>query len=90
MNKRLPLQAASSLLGAFVFALIVTSGSSLWIPPGRAGIDHIVVPLVVFPVVWVSLTVALYAARRRGRAWAIAGGLAALHMLLIVVHRLVG
>lgn len=86
MTPRLPLHATFSLLGALVFALVVTSGASLWLPPGRAGIDHIVVPIVSFPVVWVVFALALYAARRRGRAWAIVGGLTAIHTLLIANH----
>lgn len=83
---RLPLHAAASLLGALVLALVVTSGASLWLPAGLAGIDHIVVPIVAFPVVWVVFALVLYADPRRGRAWTLVGGLTAVHVLLIALH----
>ena len=80
---RLASQAFVSLFAALVLALVVAGGSTHWLPRGAAGIDHLVVPLVAFPVVWVAFALTLFAARRRARAWAVIGGLAALHALLI-------
>ena len=78
------LSAVGALLAAFVFAVIVTAGANQWIPAGRAGVDHIVIPIVVFPLIWVTFAVMLFAARSRGRAWAIVGGVTATHVALII------
>lgn len=40
----------SLLLSAMVFA-----GMPLWLPRGEAGIDHIVLPLILLPAVWATL-----------------------------------
>ncbi|HJL18808.1 MAG TPA: hypothetical protein RMH99_24310 [Sandaracinaceae bacterium LLY-WYZ-13_1] len=66
-----------------MFASIVTAGATKWLPAGRAGIDHIMVPIVAFPVVWVVFALVLYAARRRGVAWAAVAGLTAIHAALV-------
>ena len=87
MTPRLPLHATLSLLGALVFALVVTSGGVVVVAsrPRRdrphRGADH-QLPRRVGGV----FALALYAARRRGRAWAIVGGLTAIHALLIANH----
>jgi hypothetical protein len=31
------------------------AGMSLWLPQGRAGIDHLVLPLILFPLIWATL-----------------------------------
>jgi len=76
--------ALASLLLAFIFAIIVTAGSSKWLPQGAAGVNHIVFPIVVFPFVWAAFAIWLYGARRRLRAWLCVGGLTAVHIGLIV------
>lgn len=86
MTPRLPVRAFASLLTALVCALIITGGAALWVPPGEAGIDHVVVPIVTFPVVWVVVALALYAPRRRARAWTLVAGFTLLHAILIAHH----
>jgi hypothetical protein len=72
--------AISSLLAAFLFAVIVTAGATRWLPEGRAGVDHIILPILFFPLVWMAMALGLYAAPRRRRAWAIAGTVTAVHL----------
>lgn len=76
--------AAGALLAAFLFALIITLGATRWLPPGRGGIDHLVVPVVLFPLTWVALALPLHAARRRRLAWGLVGALTAVHAALVV------
>ncbi|MEM6273826.1 MAG: hypothetical protein AAF735_01170 [Myxococcota bacterium] len=78
------LYAVFCLLAAFVFAVVVTAGSTKWMPPGRGGIDHIIVPVVLFPVIWIVFVVPLYVARRRFWAWAVAGAITLVHLGLAV------
>lgn len=38
-----------------VVAVLVMAAMSLWLPKGQAGIDHLVVPLVLFPFIWAAV-----------------------------------
>ena len=78
-NVRSTAYALSCLLGAFVFSVLLVAGATKWLPEGRAGIDHIITPIVLFPLVWITLGLFLYIARRRARAWTIA-------LILVIVH----
>lgn len=60
---------AGCLVAAFFFSLIVVAGATQWFPSGAAGIDHIVLPALSFPLVWLGFAIGLLAAQRRGRAW---------------------
>ena len=75
--------ALASLTAAFLVAVLVVAGATRWLPQGRAGIDHIVVPIVVFPLIWIVLAVALYAARRRSTAWAVVAVIALINVGLV-------
>jgi len=76
--------AVACLCLAFVFAVVVTAGATKWMPPGRGGVDHIIVPVVLFPLIWIAFVVPLYASRRRGRAWAAVGAVTAVHLSLVI------
>lgn len=45
------------LAGPLVFltAVIVMAGGAVWMPKGAAGVDNIVMPLVLFPAIWAVL-----------------------------------
>jgi len=77
--------ALGTLLASLGFALVVIAGASKWLPPGDAGIDHIVVPIIAFPAVWITFALTLYGTERPRRAWAVAGGIVLLHLLLIAL-----
>lgn len=38
-----------------ILAMLVTVAMPLWLPQGSAGIDHIVFPVVLFPLTWALL-----------------------------------
>jgi hypothetical protein len=41
--------------GAVIVALVTMAGMTLWLPGGGAGIDNLVVPLVLAPLIWAAL-----------------------------------
>ena len=41
--------------GAICVTIIVMAGLTLWLPGGRAGIDNLVLPLVLAPLIWAVL-----------------------------------
>lgn len=71
----------AGVVGTFVVALLMVLGSSRWLPPGAGAVNHLVLPVLIFPLVWTVLILALFVARRRGRVWAVLGGLGASHAL---------
>lgn len=38
--------------GALAAALLSMASMPLWLPAGAAGIDHLVLPIVLFPLIW--------------------------------------
>jgi len=83
-NLRATGYAVACLLLSFVFAVVVTAGATKWMPPGRGGVDHIIVPVVLFPLIWIAFVVPLYASRRRWRGWAAAGVITVVHFGLVI------
>ena len=77
------LYTVASLVAAFLVSVLMVAGSTRWLPEGSAGIDHIVVPIILFPLIWVSVALFLYAARRRARAWTIVGVISIVHAGLV-------
>lgn len=41
--------------GAVIVTLVVMAGMTRWIPGGAAGIDNLVLPLVLVPLIWAML-----------------------------------
>jgi hypothetical protein len=41
--------------GAIVVAVVMMAGMTQWLPQGSAGIDNLVVPLVLLPIIWAAL-----------------------------------
>ena len=72
---------------ALVCSIAILGGSLVWLPPGGGGVNHIVLPIVLYPAVWTSLFFHACFERRLGRGYAVVGGLLALHVVLIAVSR---
>lgn len=72
----------------FVCASLVMAGGALWLPKGRAQIDNLVLPILLFPAIWAVLFFYACLDRRLGRAWAVIGSLSLLHAALIAQHLL--
>jgi hypothetical protein len=72
--------------GAVILALVVMAGMSLWLPRGSAGIDNLVLPLVLVPLIWAGLFFHACLDGKLGRVVVVALGLFALHAA-IVAHK---
>ena len=59
--------------------VIVMAGMALWLPGGRAGIDNLVLPLVLAPLIWAVLFFHACLDRNIGRVALVA-------LLLLVSH----
>lgn len=40
---------------AIIVSLVTMAGMALWLPGGAAGIDNLVLPLILIPLVWAAL-----------------------------------
>lgn len=40
--------------GALITAVVAMAAMPVWLPPGTAGIDNLVFPLVLFPLIWAA------------------------------------
>ena len=65
--------------GAAIIALVIMAGMSLWLPRGAAGIDNLVLPLVLVPLIWAALFFHACLDPKLGRVAMVALGLLALH-----------
>lgn len=65
--------------GAICVTVIVMAGMTLWLPGGRAGIDNLVLPLVLAPLIWAVLFFHAYLDRSVGRVALIA-------LVLLLTH----
>ena len=72
--------------GAVLVALVVLAGMPLWLPAGAAGIDNLVVPLVLAPLIWAALFFHACLDRKLGRVALVAAALFLVHGGL-VAHR---
>jgi hypothetical protein len=70
--------------GAVLVALVVMAGMTRWLPGGGAGIDNLVIPLVLVPLIWALLFFHACLDRKLWRVAIVAGGLMAVHGALIV------
>lgn len=75
--------------GAVVVTIIMMAGMTIWLPGGAAGIDNLVLPLVLMPLIWAALFFHACLDRRIGRVAFVAIGLLAVHAGLVADHLLV-
>lgn len=69
--------------GSVVTALVVMAGMALWLPRGAAGIDNLVLPLILVPLIWSALFFHACLDRRLWRVVVVATALLAVHAVLI-------
>lgn len=69
--------------GAVLVSLTVMAGMALWLPGGGAGIDNIVLPLLLVPLIWAVLFFHACLDRRLLRVAIVAGGLFIVHAGLV-------
>jgi len=69
--------------GAIVTAVVMMAGMTQWLPSGTAGIDNLVLPLVLLPILWAALFFHACLDRRLGRVAIVASGLLLVHAGLL-------
>ena len=69
--------------GAVIIALVVMAGMTLWLPGGAAGVDNLVIPLVLVPLLWAMLFFHACLDSSLGRIAIIALGLFTVHAGLL-------
>jgi len=72
--------------GAIVVSLLVTLGMPLWVPAGVAKVDNLVLPLLLFPLIWAAVFFHACLDPRLGRVAAVALVLSLLHGGLLVLN----
>lgn len=70
----------------FLVSVLVMGGAAVLIPPGPATINHVAIPLVLFPAVWALLFFYACLEPRLFRCAASLTGLALSNTVLIVWH----
>ena len=74
--------------GAIIISLVVMAGMALWLPRGVAGIDNLVLPLVLVPLIWAMLFFHACLDSRLSRIALVAIGLFVVHAGL-VAHKFI-
>ena len=60
---------------ALALAYLVMAAMPLWFPEGAAGIDHLVLPLILFPAIWAAAFFYACLTENPGRAGVVLMGL---------------
>lgn len=71
---------------ALVAACVAMAGGSLWLPPGAAGVNNLVLPVVLFPLLWTALFLYACLDRSLQRAYAVIGGVVVCNSILLALH----
>ena len=82
---RVQLYGAFCAVAAFIFSLVIVGGSTRYLPQGPAFLDNIVIPISVFPLLWVGHFLLMFSHRQRKRVWLCTGGNTCLHLALILI-----
>ncbi|MEO0624774.1 MAG: hypothetical protein AAFU49_06900 [Pseudomonadota bacterium] len=69
--------------GTIAFAILATAAMPLWLPEGSAGLDHIVFPIVLFPLTWAAAFFYVVLERSPKRCLLVMLGVVALNSALI-------
>lgn len=73
--------------GAIIVSIALMAGMALWLPGGAAGVDNLVLPLVLMPLIWAALFFHACLDRKLARVAIVALGLFLIHGGL-VAHKL--
>ena len=73
---------------SLIAACLVMAGSALWLPEGRAQVNNLVLPVVLFPLLWTALFLYACLDRRLKRAFVVMLSLVAVNAALLAWHLL--
>jgi hypothetical protein len=87
-TSRWQLGARIALAGpvAVLLSVLIFAGMPLWLPRGAAGIDHIVMPLILLPAVWAVLFFHAVLDRSLARVALVAAAIGIGHVAMLAVH----
>ncbi len=71
---------------SFICSWLLMAGAALYLPGGAAGVDNMVFPIVLFPLVWAGLFLYTLLDHRLVRAYAVIAALCVVHAILIYRH----
>lgn len=71
---------------AFITSWLLMAGAALYLPAGAAGVDNMVFPIVLFPLVWCLLFLYTLLDPRLWRGYAVILVLCAIHGGMIANH----
>lgn len=69
-----------------IAAVVMMAAMATWLPPGEAQVDNMMLPLVLFPLIWAAFFFAACLDRNLLRAIAISVGITVVNALLLVRH----
>lgn len=76
-----------TMLGyAFITAVLIMFGMPIWFPAGVAGINNMIIPMLIFPLIWAVLFFYAVLEERLKRVVIILSCLTAVHLLLLTLH----
>lgn len=71
---------------ALLAALFLMAGGALWLPVGRAQVNNLVLPVILFPLLWTGLFLYACLDQRLKRAYGVIGGIVGANALLLGWH----
>ena len=73
---------------ALIVAFLAMAGGALWLPQGAAQVNNLVLPVVLFPLLWTAFFLYACLDKKLARAYAVIGALSAVNAALIAWHLL--
>ncbi|WP_208352080.1 hypothetical protein [Pseudaestuariivita rosea] len=70
---------------ALILSILAMASLPFVLPAGRGGINHLVLPVVFFPVLWAGFVIFPVVSHRLNRIGGVYGGLTVLFILMIVI-----
>lgn len=71
---------------ALIAACLVMAGGAVWLPAGVAKVNNLVLPVVLFPLLWTATFLYACLDKKLARAYAVMGALSAVNAALIAWH----
>lgn len=73
---------------SLIAASLTMVGGAVWLPEGRAHINNLVLPVVLFPLLWTAFFLYACLDKKLGRAYAVIGVLVLINVALVTQHLL--
>jgi hypothetical protein len=71
---------------SLIVACLVMAGGAVWLPEGAAKVNNLVLPVVLFPLLWTAAFLYACLDKKLTRAYAVMGALSAANAALIAWH----